>query len=148
MRTLITLGMAAFVLGFVFAADLVATETWEQKLMDNGWVKQKDPFNAFADTTWYGRDGKYYPAENHILYFDINGTKVFFQFEKDSSIYTGKRWKDGNDTYCEFIEKLSFRLVNNCGVTVWKRVDAHLIAQDNGYIMHEYVVKKGNPEKF
>ena len=39
MKTLFSLALATFVLGFFFSADLVATDQWEKKLINEGWVK-------------------------------------------------------------------------------------------------------------
>lgn len=147
MRTLISLGMAALFLGFVFSADLDATEPWEQKLMNEGWVMQKEVFLAFADTTWYGRKSKYSDRENRVFYIVSSGKKVFFQLNKGGTIHLGIREKFGADSYCTRFEfEAGGR--ERCYRTVWKKGNVYLIASFKGYVMGEYAVKKGNVENF
>lgn len=134
MKTLISFGMAAIVLGFVFSVDLAATEAWEQKLMNEGWVKQKGVFLAFADTTFYGQQSKYHDRENFTFYIDPSGKKIFLQLSKGGKIYIGSREEDGKDAWC-----LQFTIFNNgekrCNRTAWKKDNKILYASDKGYVM-------------
>ena len=107
MKTLISLGMAAFVLGFIFSADLIAAETLEQrkaslaaakkdrerKLIKAGWVKLTATeiraltnFTASDDAGW---------AE----YIDTNGTKVVTQW-LNGEISKGTREITADGRYC------------------------------------------------
>ena len=86
---ILTLAILAVLVG---TANLFATEEWEKKWMDEGWVKinfDNNIFMKFSNTTWYGQVGKHKSLENSIYYIDPSGRKTFFKYKDFSGVRLG-----------------------------------------------------------
>lgn len=85
MKTLFSFGMAAFVLGFIFSADLVAGEKETEKmLIKQGWVKLSvEELRELKNHTGVGEG-------NWAFYVDPTGT-IFVQRYGNGAIKRGKR---------------------------------------------------------
>ena len=73
----------AIIAFFVAPANLFATEEWEKKLMDEGWVKldfRNFPEKDRVNTTWFGH-GKSESGntsyEGLVFYISSDGKKIF-----------------------------------------------------------------------
>jgi len=94
MRTLFSIGMAAFVLVFTFSADLAAGEKeLEKMLIKQGWVKLTAK-ELKAMTNYTGSDDISW-AE----YIDPSGTKFVTQWAS-GRIEKGRREITANGEYC------------------------------------------------
>ena len=61
-------------------AILFATEEWEQKLMDAGWVKlnfRNFPERDRVNTTWFSLQSGVINYERVVLYISSDGRKFF-----------------------------------------------------------------------
>ena len=111
MRTLISLGMAAFVLVFILSADLAAESKLEKRLMKEGWVKL---------TTKELKELKDFTASDGMggaEYIDPSGTKVVTQ-SLSGNISKGKREITADGRYCH---RYPGAKDNRC-LSLWKRV--------------------------
>ena len=155
MKTLFSLGMAAFVLGFVFSADLVAEEEWEKKLMNEGWEKVRQKLMDQANTTWYGTkfgSGKFLSYEDWVFYIDSSGKNIFMKIIGTSLSDTGIReetrdgicivWKEGGGESWDRSE------LTRCGRTLWKKGNLYMIVSPVGNELTRWTIKKGNLENF
>ena len=114
--------MTAFVLVFIFSADLPATEEWERELMDDGWIRVKEKLTDYADTTWYGQKGKQQNYEYRINYIDPSGKKTFYvHFKGAQEVHLGIREDKNDGTICIRIK--SFHSEMQCNRTLWKKGD-------------------------
>ena len=148
MRTLISLAVAVFVLGFIFSADLIAEEEWEKKLKADGWVLIKRKLTDLADTTWYGQKSANPSREHWIFYIAPSGEKAYFQFIKDAPIHKSTRSIDENGRICNQWEKLGGG-IKRCGrTTLWKKGDLYMTMTKIGSEHNRWKIKKGNLEKF
>ena len=66
-------------------ANLLATEEWEQKLKEEGWVKVEKNLQELANTTWYGLKSKYSDKRGIIHYIHSDGINISEKI-KDSKI--------------------------------------------------------------
>ena len=156
MKTLISFGMAAFVLGFTFSADLIATETWEKELMDEGWVKVRQKLKDQANTTWYGTKFRSSPPflsyEDWVIYIDPSGKNIFMKINGTSLSDTGIReetkdgicilWKQGGG------ESWDRGGLKRCGRTLWKKGILYMIVSPVGFELTRWTIKNGNLEGF
>ena len=138
MKTLISLAMATFVLGFIFSADLVVGEEETEKMLINqGWVKLSvEELMELKNHTGVG-EGLW------AFYVDPTGT-IYVQQYGNGAINKAKRKITLAAEVC-----LKFETVNElCGCrSVWKRGKfiVHLKTED-GTLGPEYEIKTGNTE--
>ena len=156
MKSLFSFGMAAFVSGFIFSADLVATETWEKTLMDEGWVKVRQKLMDQANTTWYGTKFRSSPPflsyEDWVIHIDPSGKNIFMKIIGTSLSDTGIReetkdgicvvWKEGGG------ESPARGELKRCGRTLWKKGNLYMFVSPLGYELTRWTIKKGNLENF
>ena len=139
----------ALVTLFVLPGIVFATEEWERKLMDEGWVRVKQKLMDRADTTWYGQKGLYPSRENMILYIDPSGNKTYFQFLKGSKIHIGVRSKGEGGKIC--IQYKSFSEGGRqklCNRTLWKKGSLYVTVNKFGFKWVLWKIKRGNLENF
>ena len=137
MKSLISLGMAAFLLGFVFSANLIAGEKeTEVMLIKQDWVKLTAK-ELKAMTNYTGSDD-YGWAE----YIDPSGTK-FVTRRQSGNIAKGRREITADGRYCYHFEVASA----SCRF-LWKRgkVYLRLSLEGKGTISGEFTIKPGNTE--
>ena len=128
-----------------FSGGVFATEDWEKKLMDQGWVKLNlKELDNLKNTTWYGIKGK--STSNRVLYINPKGKKVFFQYKKGSKTYIIDREVKSEGKVCS--RSKDFWGGKEVCRTVWKKDDLRQIVSEIGYVMGEYTIKKGNLENF
>jgi len=134
---------------FVFHAGsgkLFATEEWERKLMEDGWVKVEENFLTFANTTWYGQMGKRENYEFRVFYIDPSGKKAFFQFFKGAKTYIGNRDVRMDGVFCVLFK--SFHFEKQCNRTMWKKGTVFMRVSGTGEEIGVWKIKKGNLENF
>jgi len=137
MRTLFSCVMAAFVLGFVFSAELIAEGKLEKRLVKEGWVKVTAKelkammnYTASDDYGW-------------AQYIDPSGTKVVTQ-RTNGQIIKATREITADGKYC--IHYVGGE-PKNCRF-LWKRGNVYLrlSRKGKGTISGEYTIKPGNTE--
>ena len=148
MKSLFPLGIAAFIVGFIFSCDKVTEEEWEKKLKADGWVRENLKQLKIANTTWYGQEGSVGSAKNWILYVDKNGENILFAHNKGRVVWNGK-WERGKDgTYCSQFEGL-YGGSKRCGRTLWKKGEVYRWVNGKGFPRNAiWAIKKGNLENF
>ena len=138
MRTLISLGMAAFVLGFILPADLVAGEKeTEMKLKKEGWVKLSveevkahKNYTAVGDTGW-------------ARYVDPTGTKYVWRYDHGAiTPFERKVTAEGKD--CIRYSRYSTGPWK-CS-SIWKRGKSYVRLRPTGLLSPKYEIKPGNTE--
>ena len=149
MRTLIPLGMAAFVLGLVFSADLLAGEKETiEMLKKQGWVRLSvEEIRALKD----------YTATNVFSswYVDPTGTSYVYRHYNNTE-NRGKRrvTTAGKVCFTPFTAntvEMDTPTVGPKGIlwrcrSVWKRGKQYLDLRPDGTYMSEYEIKPGNTE--
>lgn len=150
MKTLFSFGMAAFVLGFIFSADLAAGEKETEKmLIKQGWVSLSvEELKALMDFT----------ASSYIstLYVDPTGRKYVYQHSDSGMVNRGKRrvTTAGKVCFTPITANAADRdppIVGPKGElwrcrSVWKRGKEYLDLKPDGTYSSEYEIKPGNPE--
>lgn len=130
--------------------SLVATEDWEKKWMDEGWVRVKYDNNKlmkFANTTWYGQVGKNQSYENRIFYIDSSGRKTFWKRREFSSVILGSMEIGENGRICFQMESGS-GAEKRCNRTLWEKDGKYMVVSDIGFETGVWIIKKGNLENF
>jgi len=146
MKTLISFGVAVFVLSFVFSADLVAEEEWEKKLVAEGWVKTDLQGASLSDTTWYAQESSIGDAFNWILYVNSNMENVFFVHIKGDFVWKGNWNRQTDGTYCSEFRGLPGGK-KKCGRTLWKNGELYRWVSGDGFPTRAiWAIKKGNTE--
>ncbi len=134
MKTLISLAVANFVLGFVFSADLVAGEKETEKmLVEQGRVRlTAKELRAGTDFTGIGQYNTFYvdPTGTSLVYRDLSG-----------SIFRKKRKITKAGKVCT--KELTAPWV--C-FSVWKRGKVHVAIAPDGTLTPKHEVKPGNTE--
>jgi len=138
MKSLISLVMPVFVLGFILSADLVAGEKeTEMMLIKQGWVKVTAK-ELKAMTNYTGSDD-YGFAE----YIDPSGTKFVIRGQSGSIFGKGRREITADAHYCYHFDTgpVSCRFL-------WKRGNVYLklSLEGTGMISGEFTIKSGNTE--
>jgi len=137
MKTLISLGMAAFVLGFVFSADLAAgVKETEMMLIKQGWVKLTAK-ELKAMTNFTGSD-----CCGWAEYIDPSGTKFVTRF-MNGVIAKGKREITADGRYCHHYEMGT----SSCRF-LWKQGKDYLrlSLEGSGAVAGQFTIKPGNTE--
>ena len=138
MKTLFSFGMAAFVLGFILSADLIAGEKETEKmLIKQGWVKLTAK-ELKAMTNYTGSDDY-----GWAVYIDPSGTKFVIRGQSGNIYGKGRREITTDGHYCYHFDTgpVSCRFL-------WKRGNVYLrlSLEGKGTISGEYTIKPGNTE--
>jgi len=136
MRTLISLGMAAFVLGFIFSAELAAGERETEVMLKNqGWVRLSlDDLRVLKDYTAVEETGS-------AIYIDKTGRNFVLRFQNES-IVRGMRIITTGGKVCLQYSKIE---PWPC-FSIWKRGNVHVSLRARGTIGAERTIKPGNTE--
>lgn len=151
MKSLISLGMAVFVLGFFFSTDLVAEGKWGKKLITEGWVNVTK--ENWADTTWYGHaKDKWNEQFDFIRYIHPDGRNMIQMNKTIGSKSSAKKWewkpeKNGKICIVKFMRD-GTPYARVCGKTIWKKDNSYIVVSLIGRVVSQWRIKKGNLEKF
>ena len=135
------LNLAIVTLLFI-PGGVLATEDWEKKWKDQGWVKIHLKLGVNTNVTLYGINGR--EKSSWIQYIHPDGKKASFQFFKGATVHILNRTYKSDGRVCNS-NKVFWGDKEACR-TLWKKGDLYMSVTDIGIENWVFTIKKGNPE--